>query len=78
MTKTQPATGDVKGNELIFSGQYSVLGVMLWCIERFNPNAEGSFLICDANNEVVPKEVFQEFQASLRDTVTKFEKRILG
>ena len=75
--KTQAAVGTVEGNKLTFSGDYSIMGIMLWCLDRFEPNASGAFLIADSNGKIVPAEMFREMQETVRAALAKLEKQIL-
>ena len=76
--KTKVADGQVVGNKLIFSGDYSVLGVMLWCVKKFDPTAKGAFRIMDHTGQIVPPEFFQEMQVEMLALIEKYEKKVMG
>lgn len=77
--RTQPSNGIVTENKVIFSFEdYSLIGIILWAVNRFDITSHGLFKILDHNSEIVPPEVFQEFQASVCSAIEKLERRIQG
>ena len=74
--KTQAAKGEMIGNQLMFSSDYSVLGVMLWCVNQIEPLADGSFKMLGPDYKTVPLEVYRKMQAEIRSAVDLYEKRV--